>query len=246
MHDALAREYGVDALADRRRERLVRVDYHEILVDFFLQTPDHERALDVIEIVFQTTGKLDAAYLYGDPKEAVDELNARFREHGVGYQFESGEIIRVDSQILHEEAVKPALHVLCDRMYKGANDEYLNAHRHYRHGRYKESLTDCLKAFESVMKAICQKRQWQHDPRATAKGLLEVCFANDLIPQALQSHFGSLRAGLESGIPTVRNRLGAHGQGTEIVEVPEYLARYLIHLTATSILLLADAEKSLS
>jgi hypothetical protein len=52
------------------------------------------------------------------PDEAIDELNARFREHGVGYQYESGNIIRVDSQIIHSEAVKPVLHLLSDDRFK--------------------------------------------------------------------------------------------------------------------------------
>ena len=44
--------------------------------------------------------------------DAVVELNTRFREHGIGYQFESNKIVRVDSQFLHQEAVKPALQLL--------------------------------------------------------------------------------------------------------------------------------------
>jgi hypothetical protein len=74
--------------------------------------------------------------------DAIQELNARFNEAGVGFQYESQEIIRVDSTLLHQEAVRPALHVLRDQNYKGANEEFLNAHRHYRLGNYKESITD--------------------------------------------------------------------------------------------------------
>lgn len=44
--------------------------------------------------------------------------------------------------------------VLSDKRYKGASQEFLAANEHYRHGRYKECLNDCLKAFESTMKII--------------------------------------------------------------------------------------------
>lgn len=37
------------------------------------------------------------------PDEVIAELNHLFREHGVGYQYESGMMIRVDIQIIHEE-----------------------------------------------------------------------------------------------------------------------------------------------
>ena len=30
--------------------------------------------------------------------DAIKELNYRFKEHGVGYQYESGKIIRIDSR----------------------------------------------------------------------------------------------------------------------------------------------------
>ncbi|MGD0954125.1 MAG: hypothetical protein ABR985_17335 [Methanotrichaceae archaeon] len=89
------------------------------------------------------------------PDEAIAELNHRFREHGVGYQYESGMMMRVDSQIIHEEIVRPALSMLSDPMYEGANAEFLSAHEHYRTKKYKECLNDCLKAFESTIKAIC-------------------------------------------------------------------------------------------
>jgi hypothetical protein len=52
---------------------------------------------------------------------AVFELNARFREQGIGYQYESGKIIRVDSQLIHAEVIKPALALLTALEYAGAN-----------------------------------------------------------------------------------------------------------------------------
>ena len=73
---------------------------------------------------------------------------------------------------------------------------------------------------------------------------IDICFQNGLIPDFFQAQFSSLRAGLESGVPTVRNKLSSHGQGVEQREVPQYMARYLLNLTATSILLLTDAEKN--
>jgi hypothetical protein len=129
-------------------------------------------------------------------------------------------------------------------MYEGANDEYLKAHEYYRNGNYKDCLTWCLKAFESVMKAICEKHKWAYSKGDTAERLLALCFSYHLIPSYLQSHYSSLRSSLESGVPTVRNELGGHGQGSIPVEVPPYIAAYLLHLTATSILFIAAAEKA--
>jgi hypothetical protein len=95
------------------------------------------------------------------------------------------------------------------------------------------------------MKAICKKRRWPHNETDTAKKLLEICFQNGLIPTYLQAHFSSLRTSLESGVPTVRNKLSGHGQGAQPTDVPIYLASYLLNLTATSILFLTEAEIAL-
>ena len=175
---------------------------------------------------------------------AIGELNERFREHGVGYQFDR-EIVRVDSQLLHAEVVKPALSLLRSPEYKGAQAEFLAAHSHYRHGRSKEAIAECLKALESVMKAISAKRGWKHDAKATAKPLLDVLFNNGLIPAFWAQHFGGLRAVLESGVPTARNNLSGHGQGVTVKPVPEHIVGFILHSTASVIVFLAEAEKAL-
>lgn len=155
-------------------------------------------------------------------------------------------MIRVDSQYIHAEAVKPVLSILRNLEFEGANDEFLRAHEHYRHDRHKECLVECLKAFESTLKSICAKRGWTMKPTDTAKTLLETCFSNGLIPSYLQAHFASLRAMLESGVPTVRNKPGGHGQGDKPVAVPEYMVRYVLNATATGILLLAQAHDAVT
>lgn len=244
VKQTLCREYGLFELVERPKS-----DQHSVF-HFFLQEQSVERALDVIELCGKVLTRViaeDRSYQYNtarkiEPQDAVAELNARFKEHGIGFQFESDEIIRVDSQYLHSEAVKPTLAMLRGAGFKGANEEFLLAHEHYRHGRHKECLVDCLKAFESTMKAICKIRGWTFQPSDTAKALIAVCFTNSLVPTYLESQFSSLRSLLESGIPTVRNKNGGHGQGADPVAVPTYIARYALNLTATCVLFLTEAH----
>src|SRR5690606_22438334 len=145
------------------------------------------------------------------PDDAIKELNIRFKEAGVGYQFEQGELIRVDSQFIHSEVVKPVLELLGkNKDYRGASAEFLAAHEHYRHQRYKECLNDCLKSFESLMKSIHKKHSWTFNQNDTAKKLINGCLTNGLIPQYLQNQFSSINILLESGVPTIRNKEGGH------------------------------------
>jgi len=243
--EALRREYGVFSLTDDPQG-----DPLKELTVFFLAA-DLERAMDVIEVSFKFIDRVtrNFEYLYrhnaSDVADtAIAELNYRFRQHGVGYQFDGGEIVRLDSDYLHSEVVKPALRILNEEMYAGARDEFLKAHKHYRRGNMKEALNECLKSFESVMKAICHKHGWKTE-RETAKALIDTCLQHELIPAFWQQHYASLRSLLESGIPTGRNKLSGHGQGTTLVSVPGHLVAYMINLTAATIVFLANSEKAL-
>jgi len=247
IHDALCREYGVFVLSKETNR-----DSHQAgLIDFFLSTKEGDKVLDAIEFSFRIIDTFcrhrefrDTSHPQVDPDAAIEELNTRFREHGIGYQYEAMELIRVDSTIIHSDMIKPALQLLADSQYAGPNAEFLAAHEHYRHGRYKETLNDALKSFESTLKTICSKRGWPCEPTDTAKKLLNVIFANDLIPGFMQTHFSSLRSLLESGIPTIRNKLSGHGQGAQPQAVPQHVAAFGLHLAASAILFIINNEKN--
>lgn len=249
--DTLCREYGIFQLptAEKHRKRM----YLNELANYLLQVDDVEKQLDIVELSFRYIDRLTRKYDYlrrQNASESVDaaisELNARFKEHGIGFQFVEGEIVRVDSELLHSEAVKPALRLLNEKNYQGAQQEFLSAYEHYRHGKNKEALNDCLKSFESTMKAICDKRNWSYQPNATSKALIQVCFDNDLVPSFWQQQLSSLRSMLESSIPTGRNKLSGHGQGTSPTTVPDYLVAYMLHMTASTLVFLTTAERNLA
>jgi hypothetical protein len=52
----------------------------------------------------------------------MEEINTGFKEACVGYQFDSGYIIRIDSERLLSEAVKPALKLLSKAQDSGPRD----------------------------------------------------------------------------------------------------------------------------
>lgn len=249
MVDTLRREYGVFKLCPDQYPK----DKFEEFYGFLLNEPNVDRVLDLVELACRVIERIAMKYDYlrrsnceQIAKDAIDELNARLKEHRLGYQYAGGDIIRVDSELIHAEVVKPALRLLCGNEYAGAQEEFLAAHEHYRHGRNKEALVDCLKAFESTMKAICDKRKWQRDPNASASQLIKLLFEKELVPLFWQTQMNSLKSSLESAVPTGRNKLAGHGQGSEPTEVPNYLAGYMLHMTASTILFLVEAEAALS
>ena len=249
---ALSREYGVFNLVDDDPNSNSHRHHYRELNNFILGEQDTEKVIDAVEFSFHVINKSTRYFEYFSERYyeeradlAIDELNKRFLEHGVGYQFENDQIIRVDSKFIHAEVVKPIFVLLKDKHFAGAEDEFLKAHDHLRHHRNKEAIAECLKSFESVLKGICDKNKWSYGGNSTASKLIEIICEKKLIPAYLQSEFTSLRGILESGIPTVRNKVGGHGQGAEKIDVPYYLVAYALHLTAASILFLIECDKNL-
>lgn len=245
----IAETHGIFPPLGREREAYPR------LANYFLRLQDTKKALDVIEAVFNGIDQYIRPYpglpnfLYSGmmvhPDQAISDLNERFLEHAVGYQYSNGQIVRIDSQYLHSETVKPALNLLSMRGFEGAQDEFLRAHSHYREKRYKESINEGLKAFESTLKSVCDQRGWLYDKdKDTAIKLLALVMDKELVPSFLQNSFGGLRSILENAVPTTRNRTSGHGQGAAPLAVPDYFAAYVLHITASNIVFLIEAHKS--
>lgn len=244
IYSILLKELGLEKFST---EKHYQDPFFRRIEGFFKEVEDVEIELSIVELVFSNAIKLRRLSATESPSNLnfIKELNQRFRENGVGYQYENDQIIRVDSEFIHAEAVKPALQLLSNPMYKGAQEEFLKAHEHYRHGRYDSALTDCLKAFESTMKIIIHKRSWVCDKNAASKKLIDCCLANELIPKFWTDQFNSLSNILTSSIGTPRNKLSGHGKGNDDIEVPEHLIQYVLHMTASTIVFLIKAEESL-
>ena len=228
-------------------------DPQQACLNFILTEGSTDHVLDIIELSFgvvidRFVRKKNESYRQGagieqDADDAIAELNERFNQHGIGFRYDSGRIVQVDSEYIHSEVVKPALTLLHAEGFDGALDEFLKAHQHYRRGRTKEAIVEALKAFESTMKSICHARSWPYPSEATAKTLIEILLKKGLIPSELTSHFTGLRTTMESGLPTVRNRRGGHGQGPDKHTVAPFVAAYALHLAATNIVFLIEAHK---
>lgn len=246
---ALRREYGVDRLV---RDIHVRASFDEELMQFVRQERDIDRVLDAVELCyFVAEHYRDKSYAYGYPREntgeyldtCISEINTRFKEHGKGYEVNSGKVLRIDSELIHAEVVKPAIIFLNKSEYAGPREEFFGAYEHYRHGNLKEALNDALKAFESTMKVVLEERNWDYDKTSPAKKLLAALLANNFFPSYHQNHLNALSTLLESSVPTLRNKEGGHGQGPEVVKVEPEIAAYVLHMTASAIVMICSLAR---
>lgn len=175
---------------------------------------------------------------------AIKEINARILEAGFGFEYKNDEIIRIDSLFAHREIVIPAIVLTGDPGFVAANTEYMRAHEAYRKADYETCLTECAKAFESVLKVIGAERNWGITEADPASKLVEGAVKAGFLSAYMEAGFNSLRSMLVSGVPTLRNKTAAHGAGTSKRTIPPELAAFQLHQTASVIVFLIESHKA--
>ena len=224
----------------------------EDLLNFLFHCKD-ENFLDIIELIFRSNisgiswpnNPLIPAineffqvddlpyHLTGYATVAYEEITSYgSRQTGIRLT-EYPRIISKENEVLHTEAIQPALHLLSGNAFKLANTEFLKALEDHRKGDFSDCLTKCGSAFESTMKIICEKHAIPFKQTDTAATLLKA-----IIGKSQLDTFWEPPLIL---IATLRNRLSSsHGAGSQPKVVSRHIATYAINATASAIVLLAS------
>jgi AbiJ N-terminal domain 4 len=238
IRKVVLREHGLHYLVNHV------IDPKDDVLRYIDSGPDLQIILDFVEIACNVTIGLTGADIYrmqlpaAETRAFVEEINHRFLENGVGFQFEpiAKQLIRIDNQFVHKSAVQPALQLLADPKFKTANEEFLEGFDDYRKGDYDDCLTKCCTAFESVLKIVCAIKGWTYDEKYSAGPLLKTHLDNNGLEPFFEQPLMI--------IATLRNQLSkSHGAGMTTKIVPEHYARYALNATASAIILLIDAAK---
>ncbi|MEZ8885737.1 STM4504/CBY_0614 family protein [Vibrio sp. 10N.222.54.F6] len=245
MFKILCKEYG--------EYKLMGFDdgCHEWLKEMYDNAP-LEQFLDTLEVTCKFIDVVVRKNFYRHshddsarqkPDDALKEINERMKRDGFGFEYSNGIIIKVDEQFIHAEAVKPALYIL--QNYEAPRQEFLEAHEHYRHSNFKECLMSCGRAFEGMMKIICDKEGWEYNPKkAGASNLIALCKDKGLFETHTQEHLNGLAKTLESGVPPIRNDKAGHAK-PEPIKVSEHITKYTLHLTAVNLVFLNDCYEAM-
>lgn len=219
----------------------------------FLFECEDNHFLDFIELIFQLE---QANYFSSNDEAAVEQLNQFLAIDDIPYiltksvwietkkdlgdthitsrqRSESPKIICKESELVHENSIAPALAILSHTELANANEEFLLALEDYRKQNYKDALTKCSSALESLMKVICERRELAYSQSDTTRKLLDTILSNSSLDgfwiQPLMS------------TATIRNKLSySHGAGSTRKSVTKHIANYSINSTAAAMLLLYD------
>lgn len=221
------------------------------LVNFFLTCPD-ENCLDLIEVIFRSNIRgitwpdnpliptinqffsIDALPYHLTNYSTEEYETMLYGSPAIGRRIvEYPQVIRKDSELVHQNAMEPTLHLLTAPIFKNANEEFLKALEDHRKGDYRDCLTKCGSAFESVMKILCEKNSLPFKTTDTASTLLKTLLANGQLDQFWEQPLIL--------IATIRNRLSSsHGAGVQAKIISVHVATYAVNATASAILLLCS------
>ncbi|MFO0888248.1 MAG: abortive infection family protein [Isosphaeraceae bacterium] len=214
-------------------------DIHVLdFIEYIFQTQDYDRYQATIQndlidgindlLLVDDLPYALTSFVWGTRKEIFHGV-----EQDAEYLVSYPRVIRRDDQVTHVWSIEPALTLLREKQFTSANQEFLKALEDYRKGDYGDCLTKCGSAFESTMKLICARNQWQ-SPSDQARPLLLTILQHSSLEQ---NYFEQPLL----NIATLRNKLStAHGAGTQQRQPPQHVAKYAINATAAAILLLVE------
>lgn len=207
----LARLLGLDRYQDGSR---VPSDLHAMVT-----SGPAERVFDVIEI-FHTETPPESRFAL---QQAVNDALVDF---ACAWRLSDGMFFRVDSEFLENELLAHASELLEDQKFEGANDEFRTARDKLTDGSARDAITYAAHSVESTLKATANTHSG--DAKALLQQFVEDGFMDDVPLSKARAVAKAMQC-----VSILRNELGGHGQGSEILDPPQPYAELAIHLAAS-------------
>jgi hypothetical protein len=149
-----------------------------------------------------------------------------FELHECPWRLSDGEFFKVDRDFIGARLAQGAHDTLAANQFAGAADEYAKARLELGSGDAKDAIFYAGKSFESVLKVLTGLDHLNAD--RLLKEMTSQGYFNDL-PESVRAGFADqvMRAFF-----FLRNKLGGHGQGSDILEVPTVYAELAVQLAA--------------
>lgn len=191
---------------------------HSGLRHFFLSSGG-ELVFDAIEV---------ASRYFDPPDQEVlrQKLNQIFELHNCPWRMADGEFFKLDADFVGAQLAAIAHESLAANRFAGAAHEYAKARQYLSSGDIREAIFFAGHSFESVMSVLAGLEHANGD--RLIKELGSLGFFDDL-PESARAGFMDqvLRA-----LPFLRNKLGGHGQGKDVVAIPPVYGDLAVQIAA--------------
>lgn len=214
----LERQYGIDGLVEFSGFNCAEFDLKTFLLDC-----DSARVFDTIQFWCDE--------LPTDREHSLQqELNGIFAEEGCAWVFCDRSFFQIDSKFLEEKVHTQVHELLNGNGFMGALEEFVEARNDFASGDFKGTILNAGKAFESVMKTILCREEGVAGDLIKALGRSQIL---EDVPENLKKSFESK---VFEAVPLLRNKMGGHGQGQQVVVVSRELAELCLNLAGSVIL----------
>ncbi|OJX68453.1 AbiJ-NTD4 domain-containing protein [Magnetospirillum sp. 64-120] len=183
----------------------------------FLRKADGPYVLDALELMYRMAEA-------PQNEEFRQRLNQIMELHGCQWRLSDGEFFKLDADFVGERIAASAHEALAANQFAGAADEYAKARREQASGDIKDAIFQAGKSFESVLKVLTGLEHVNADK--LTQEFLSQGYLEDL-PESVRQGFVSQ---VLKALPFLRNKLGGHGQGAEVLEVPQVYGELAIQL----------------
>ncbi len=186
----------------------------------FLEGCYPSQVFDVVEVFWHLSGAHNTQMSFS---QSVNEM---FEDVSCPWRLDEGEFFAVDQTFMGMRLAETAEQGLQAKSFRGAHHEFREARQDLLAGDTKGCISNAQKAFESALKTILGTGSG--NASALIRQLITAGHVNDLPPE-FRTSFGEQ---VLMCLPTMGNRLGRHGQGENVVDVPAAYAKLTLELAA--------------
>jgi hypothetical protein len=219
-------------LEETERELLVEHGWERLPVSPHSTNTEYQAALHLLVLdgpgpfIFDTieiaAGNMDT----GERNALRQKVNQIFELHDCPWRISDSEFFKLDGDFVGAKLAAAGHDALVANQFAGAANEYAKARQYLGTGDVREAIFFAGHSFESVMKVLTKLEHANGDKLIRELG--SQGFFDDL-PESVRSGFMDQ---VLKALPFLRNKLGGHGQGAAVVDIPPAYGDLAIQIAA--------------
>jgi hypothetical protein len=176
----------------------------------------------------------------GERDALRQKVNQIFELHDCPWRISDGEFFKLDADFVGAKLAATGHDALAANQFVGAANEYAKARQYLGTGDVREAIFFAGHSFESVMTVLTKLEHANADK--LIKELGSQGFFDDL-PESVRSGFMDQ---VFEGASILRNKLGGHGHGAAVVDIPPAYGDLAIQIAAAfqNLLITKHLERS--